>query len=112
MPVIKLIAVGLPIALGAVMIWHGGVTFAGPPPVRENFARWGYPAGFHLVTGVLEMVVGLLLLVPVTSRVGAIGSAMLVLAAVAMQIRSGDWQTLPLAVVLMAASVAAIAIRR
>ena len=112
MPVIKLISVGLPIALGVVMIGHGGVTFAGPPLVRENFARWGYPAGFHLVTGVLEVVVGLLLLIPVTSRVGAIGSAMLVLAAVAMQIRSGDWGNLPLAVVLMAASVAAIAIRR
>lgn len=56
------------------------------------------------------MVVGLLLLIPVTSRVGAIGSAMNVLAAVAMQIRSGDWRHLPLAAVLMGASVAAIAI--
>jgi uncharacterized membrane protein YphA (DoxX/SURF4 family) len=112
MPVIKLISVGLPIALGVVMIGHGGVTFAGSPLVRENFARWGYPAGFHLVTGVLEVVVGLLLLIPVTSRVGAIGSAMIVLAAVAMQIRSGDWGNLPLAVILMAASVAAIAIHR
>ena len=112
MSVIKLISVGLPITLGVVMIGHGGVTFAGPPLVRENFARWGYPAGFHLVTGALEVVVGLLLLIPVTSRVGAIGSAMLVLAAVAMQIRSGDWGNLPLAVVLMAASAAAIAIHR
>ena len=112
MLVIRLISVGLPIALGVVMVGHGGVTFAGPPVVRENFARWGYPAGFHRVTGVLEVVVGLLLLIPVTSRVGAIGSAMIVLAAVAMQIRSGDWGNLPFAVVLMAASVAAIAIHR
>jgi hypothetical protein len=51
-------------------------------------------------------------LIPVTSRAGAIGSAILVLAAVAMQIRSGDWGNLRLAAVLMAASVAAIAIRR
>ena len=112
MPVIKLISVVLPIALGVVMIGHGGVTCAGPLSVRENFARWGYPAGFRLVTGVLEVVVGLLLLIPVTSRFGAIASAVIVLAAVAMQIRSGDWGNLPLAVVLMAASVAAIAIRR
>jgi len=110
MSVINFIAVGLPIALGVVMIGHGGATFTGPPLVRENFARWGYPAGFHRVTGVLEVVVGLHLLIPVTSRVGAIGSAMLVLAAVAMQICSGDWEHLPLAAVLMAASVAAIAI--
>jgi uncharacterized membrane protein YphA (DoxX/SURF4 family) len=112
MPVIKLISVGLPIALGVVMIGHGGVTFAGPPLVRENFARWGYPAGFHLVQGVLEVVVGLLLLIPVTSQVGAIASAMIVLAAVVIQIRSGDWGNLPFAAVLMAASVAAIAIHR
>ena len=112
MSLIRFIAVGLPIALGVVMVGHGGVTFAGPLSVRENFARWGYPAGFHRATGVLEMLVGLLLLIPVTSRAGAIGSAMLVLAAVAMQIRSGDWGNLPLAVVLMAASVSAIAIHR
>jgi uncharacterized membrane protein YphA (DoxX/SURF4 family) len=112
MSVIKLISVGLPIALGLVMVGHGGVTCAGPPFVRENFARWGYPDGFHLVTGGLEVAVGLLLLIPVTSRAGAIGSAILVLVAVAMQIRSGDWGNLRLAAVLMAASVAAIAIRR
>jgi uncharacterized membrane protein YphA (DoxX/SURF4 family) len=112
MPVIKLISVGLPIVLGVVMIGHGGLTFAGPPLVRENFARWGYPAGFHLASGVLEVVVGLLLLIPVTSRVGAIASAMSVLAAVAMQIRSGDWGNLPFAGVLLAASVAVIAIHR
>ncbi len=34
MPVIKLMSVGLPIVLGVVMIWHGGVTFAGPPSIR------------------------------------------------------------------------------
>ena len=112
MPVIKLISVVLPIALGVVMIGHGAVTCAGAPLDRENFARWGYPAGFYLVQGVLEVVVGLLLLIPVTSRVGAIGSALLVVAAVAMQIRSGDWGHLPVAVALIAASVAAIAIYR
>ena len=94
------------------MIGPGGVTFAGPPLVRENFALWGYPAGFHLVTGVLGVVVGLLLLIPVTARVGAIGSAIFMLAAVATLIRSRDWGHLPGAAVLMAASVAAIAIHR
>jgi uncharacterized membrane protein YphA (DoxX/SURF4 family) len=110
MPVIKLVAVGLPIALGVVMIANGGVTFAGPSLVRENFACWGYPAGFHRVTGGLEVVAGLLLVIPVTSRAGAIGSAMIMLAAVATLIRHRDWGHLPVAAVLTAASVAAIAI--
>ncbi len=112
MPVIKLIAVGLPIALGVVMIGNGGVTIAGPSLVRENFAQWGYPAGFHRVAGSLGVVVGLLLLIPVTSRVGAIGSAIFMLVAVATLIRRHDWGHLPVAAVLTAASAAAIVIHR
>ena len=110
MPVIKLIAVGLPIALGAVMIVTGGMNFAGPPLAIKNFALWGYPAGFHRVAGSLGVVLGLLLMIPVTARVGAIGSAIFMLVAVATLIRSRDWGHLPGAAVLMAASVAAIAI--
>jgi uncharacterized membrane protein YphA (DoxX/SURF4 family) len=75
MSVIRIVAVGLPIALGVVMIGTGAVNFAGPSLARENFAQWGYPAGFHRVAGSLGVVVGLLLVIPVTSRVGAIGSA-------------------------------------
>jgi uncharacterized membrane protein YphA (DoxX/SURF4 family) len=110
MPIIKLSAVWLPIALGVVMIGAGGVNFAGPSSVRESFARWGYPAGFHRVTGALEVVAGVLLLIPLTSRVGAIGSAFILLAAVATLIRFRDWGHLPGAVVLTAAAVGAIAI--
>ena len=91
MLVIKLIAVGLPIALGVVMIGTGSVNFAGPSLARENFALWGYPAGFHRVAGSLGVVVGLFLMIPVTARVGAIGSAIFMLAAIATLIRSRDW---------------------
>ncbi|HTW34387.1 MAG TPA: DoxX family protein [Rhizomicrobium sp.] len=111
MSVIKLIAVGLPIALGVVMIGIGGVNFAGPPLARKNFALWGYPAGFHRVAGGLEVVTGLLLMLPITSRFGAIGSTMIMLAAVATLIRSRDWGHLPGAVVLTVASFAATAIQ-
>ncbi len=110
MPVSKLVAVGLPVALGVVMIGTGGVTFVGPSLARENFAQWGYPAGFHRVAGSFGVAVGLLLAIPVTSRVGAIGSAIFMLVAVATLIRSRDWGRLPVAAVLTAASVAAIAI--
>ena len=47
MQVGKLIAAWLPIALGVVMIGAGVVNFVGPRSVRDSFARWGYPAGFH-----------------------------------------------------------------
>lgn len=106
----NLIAVGIPIALGVVMIGAGGVNFAGPSSVRASFARWGYPAGFYRVTGGLEVAAGLLLLIPMTSRVGAIGSAIILLAAVATLIRFRDWGHMPGAVVLAVAATT-IAIR-
>ncbi len=112
MLVIKLIAVGLPIALGVIMVGTGALNFAGPSLARENFALWGYPAGSHRVVGSLGIVVGLLLMIPVTAWVGAIGSAIFMLVAVVTLIRSRDWGHLPGAAVLMAASVAAITIHR
>jgi uncharacterized membrane protein YphA (DoxX/SURF4 family) len=108
MLVIRLIAAWLPIALGVVMIGTGVANFAGPPLALRNFAMWGYPAGFHRVAGSLGVVVGLLLMIPVTSRVGAIGSAVFMFVAVATLIRSRDWGHLPGAAVLTAASVAAL----
>jgi membrane protein HdeD len=100
------IAGWLPIALGVVMIGAGVVNVVGPRSVRDSFARWGYPAGFHRVTGGFEMATGLLLLIPVTSRAGAIGSAAILLAAVMTLIRHRDWTHLPGAVVLTAVAVA------
>ena len=46
MPLDKLIAVGLPITLGVVMIGAGAVNFIGPRSIRDSFARWGYPPVF------------------------------------------------------------------
>jgi uncharacterized membrane protein YphA (DoxX/SURF4 family) len=106
MQVDKLIAVCLPIVLGIVMIGAGAVNFVGPGSVRDSFARWGYPAGLHRVTGGLEVTAGLLLLITATSRAGAIGSAAVLLAAVMTLIRHRDWTHLPGAVVLTAVAVA------
>src|SRR6516162_9294900 len=111
MPLDKLIAVGLPIALGVVMIGAGAVNFIGPRSIRASFARWGYPPGFHRVTGGLEITAGLLLLIPATSRAGAIGSVVILLAAVMTLIRYRNWTHLPGAVVLTAVAVAAATIR-
>jgi uncharacterized membrane protein YphA (DoxX/SURF4 family) len=105
MPVGKLIAEWLPIVLGVVMIGAGVANFVGPRSIRDSFARWGYPVGFHRVTGGLEVTAGLLLLIPITSRIGAIGSVAILLAAVMTLIRQRDWKHLPGAIVLAAAAV-------
>ena len=106
MLVSKFIAIGLPIALGVVMIGAGVVNFVGPGSVRDSFARWGYPAGFHRVTGGLEAIAGLLLLVPATSQAGAIASIAILLAAVITLVRHRDWHHLPGAVFLTAVAAA------
>jgi uncharacterized membrane protein YphA (DoxX/SURF4 family) len=111
MPAGKLFAIGLPIALGVVMIGAGAVNFVGSQSVRDSFVRWGYPAGFHRVTGGLEAIAGLLLLAPATSWAGAIGSVVILVAAVITLIRCREWRHLPGAVVLTAAAVVAVAIR-
>ena len=110
MPIDKLFAVGLPIALGLVMIGAGIVNFVGPQSVRDSFLRWGYPAGFHRVTGGLEVVAGLLLLVPTTRWAGAIGSVVILASAAMTLIRCREWSHLPGAVVLVAAAVGTLAI--
>jgi uncharacterized membrane protein YphA (DoxX/SURF4 family) len=109
-PLVKLVAVGLPIALGVVMIGTGVANVAGPSIALRNFAQWGYPAGFHRAAGVLSVVVGLLLVIPATARIGALGSTTYMLAAVATLLRARDWGHLPVAVFIAAASAAAIAI--
>jgi len=106
MPAGEFIAIGLPIALGVVMIGAGVANFIGPRSVRDSFKRWGYSAGFHRVTGGLEAIAGLLLLIPASSWVGAIGSVVILTAAVITLIRHRDWGHLPGAVVLTAMAVA------
>ena len=90
------------------MIGAGAVNFVGPRSVRDSFKRWGYPAGFHRVTGGLEAIAGLLLLIPATSWAGAIGSVVILTAAVITLIRHRDWGHLPGAVVLTAVAVTVI----
>ena len=106
MPAGEFIAIGLPIALGVVMIGAGVANFIGPRPVRDSFKRWGYSAGFHRVTGGLEAIAGLLLLIPASSWAGAIGSVVILTAAVITLISHRDWGHLPGAVVLTAMAVA------
>jgi len=64
------------------------------------------------VTGGLEAIAGLLLLIPVTSQAGAIGSGVILVAAAITLIRCREWNHLPGAVVLIAAAVLAVAIGR
>ena len=52
-------------ALAAVFLVAGTINLSGIGTVKADFARWGFPAGFNLVCGGLELVgVALLVLSP------------------------------------------------
>lgn len=49
--------------------------------VIEMFNNWGFPNGFYMVIGVLELLLAILLLVPKTMKVALFGLATLMIGA-------------------------------
>ena len=54
------------------------VNLAGPRLLREAYARWGYPRGFHRTTGVIELIAAIFLAMPQT-RIWGVAVAGIVL---------------------------------
>jgi uncharacterized membrane protein YphA (DoxX/SURF4 family) len=52
--------------LTAVFLVAGTINLSGRGAVKADFARWGFPAGFNLVCGGLELVGAALLISPLT----------------------------------------------
>lgn len=77
-----------PIVLWAASILFGllfllaGATKFLLAEVPEKFAAWGYPQGFHIVVGVLEILGGLMLFLPRTAFYGAVVLAVIMAGAV------------------------------
>ncbi len=61
----------LQIFVGVIFVLLGVMKFRDPTWVR-SFARWGYPDGFYLVVGALEVAGGLAVLVPSLASYGAL----------------------------------------
>lgn len=71
----------LQVLLGAMFVVLGVAKFLAPEWER-NFARWGYPPGFHLVIGALEVLGGLGLLMPYLASYAAGGLMAIMVGAV------------------------------
>jgi uncharacterized membrane protein YphA (DoxX/SURF4 family) len=81
--VFRVIAVWLPTVLLALLFAQVGVIkFVATETWAGMFAAWGYPAGFHLVIGALELAGGLCLLVPRISAYAALMLAVIMAGAV------------------------------
>ena len=66
----------LTVLLGLFFVLQGVAKFTPSSPWPGMFEGWGYPAGFHLVIGALELLAGIFLFVP---RVAGFAAALLVL---------------------------------
>ena len=78
----------LTLALAVVMVGPGSQKFTSPVWERM-FRTWGYPDGFYLVIGAIEVVCGLGLLVPRLASASAIILAVVMAGAAATQIAVG-----------------------
>jgi len=58
--------------LGIAFVANGVLNAIGLAEMRKNYARWGFPNGWHLVNGAVCLTIGILLLVPALRPFGFI----------------------------------------
>jgi uncharacterized membrane protein YphA (DoxX/SURF4 family) len=78
------------VLLALIFIALGAVRFYNAEEVGKQFALWGYPSWFVLVVGAVEIAMGLLILYPRTSWIGAAVLAVLMVGAVATHLIHGQ----------------------
>lgn len=83
----------LPTLMGALFVLIGLGKFRAPGWQR-NFERWGYPDGAYAVVGVLEMLGGLLLLVPRLTPWAAAGLGVILVGAIGTHVVHGEMNRL------------------
>jgi uncharacterized membrane protein YphA (DoxX/SURF4 family) len=107
MRIVKITAVWiLQIAFAGLCLLAGTGKFGDPNWVRR-FAEWGYPAGAYLVVGVLEIIGGLLILVPRFASYGSLLIMTVMVGAIGTHLTHGEMRRVisPVAFLLIAAGV-------
>ena len=93
--------------LGTLFVVLGVAKF-GDPSWARKFAGWGYPDGFYMAVGVLEIAGGLMVLVPRVASYGALVIVTVMVGAALTHLVHGEMQRLsgPLMFLVIAAAVA------
>jgi putative oxidoreductase len=78
----------LTLLLAVVMVGPGSQKFTSPTWERM-FRTWGYPDGFYLVIGAVEVIGGIGLLIPRVASYSAITLAVVMIGAAATQVLRG-----------------------
>lgn len=86
----------------AVAFLAGGiVNLLGSASVRADYRRWGYPDGFHLVTGILQSIAAVMIAIPAIRLWGLAIAAIVCFAAALTLIRAREYAHLPPSIVLL-----------
>ena len=98
------------VVLGLLFVGIGSMTVAGRKMFVENFRRFGYPQWFRVVTGSLEVLGGLGLLIgiwlPWLSALASAGLILVMLGAVFTQVRTKEsWQKIVVPLVVGALAI-------
>ena len=89
--ILKSIAVWVPTVLfGVFFTLQGFSKFPADSPWPGMFERWGYPAHFHLVIGAVELLAGLVLLVPRLAGWAALALTVVMLGAFGTHLAHGE----------------------
>jgi putative oxidoreductase len=94
------------VALAAMFLMAGGSKLAGAPAMVSLFGALGVGQWFRYVTGIIEMISGIALLVPSAAIFGAMLLIPTMLGAVAANLFLGQSPVPPLVLLLVAAAVA------
>ena len=90
------------VLLGAMFLFAGGTKLAGLPMHVEHFAHWGYPSWFMYVTGFIETLSAVLVVIPKTRFLGAVLVMCTMIGASVTLLRAGDTSQLPVPLVMFA----------
>ncbi|MCB8874021.1 DoxX family protein [Acidisoma silvae] len=81
--------------LAAGFLGAGIFNAIGTTGTKTDFARWGYPGWWHVLTGALEVLTALLIALPASRIPGLALGAIIILAGIATVLRHRDFSHLP-----------------
>jgi len=94
------------IALATMFLAAGGSKLAGAPAMIDLFAAIGFGQWFRYVTGVIEIIAAVALLIPSAAPLGAVLLVATMLGAVTANLSLGQSPTVPLVLGIVAAAAA------
>ena len=92
---------GVSALVGLAFLMAGGTKLMGQEMHVENYIRWGYPNWFMYLTGTIEVLGAVLIVIPATRFYGALLLTATMLGAIFTHIQANEPAMLPVPIVLL-----------